>query len=180
MKKKGQFYLAAALIIIVLILSFAGISNYIGKRENVKIYDLKEELGIESSQVLDHGVYNEFNDSQINNLLGNFTETYSNYVETGLDLYFVFGNSDQLVIAGFTDLVTGTISYNSGESSSSSLTITKGVYNATFIDRPEKNEKIKVKVDKMDYEFDLNEFGQTFYFVISQKTKGGDIYVEKG
>ena len=48
--KEGQFYLAAAIVIIVLIVSFAGITNYIKRSEPVRIYDLKDELGIESGK----------------------------------------------------------------------------------------------------------------------------------
>jgi len=58
-QKRGQFYLIAALIIIAVIIGFAGISNYIQKKEVIKLYDLGEELGIESQNVLDFGTYNE-------------------------------------------------------------------------------------------------------------------------
>ena len=58
MKTKGQFYLMAAIVIIVVIISFAAVSNYAKKKAEIKIYDLGDELGIESEQVIDYGTYN--------------------------------------------------------------------------------------------------------------------------
>jgi len=178
MNKSGQFYLVAALVIIALIASFAGITNYIKKTGPVKIYDLKEELGIESGQVLDYGIYNEFDNDKTNELLKDFTENYSGYVEKGFSLYFVFGNADDLVIAGYKDLISGTVSYDLGDQRPA-LSITKGVYNSTTLDVP-VNRIVEVVIDDKEYTFNLNEKGQTFYFVIYQKTEGGNVYVEQG
>lgn len=178
MNKKGQFYLAAAIIIIAVIIGLAGVTNYLRKTDSVKIYDLKDELGIEGTEVLDHGIYNEYNNTEVNNLLKDFTGKYSDYIQKGFSLYFVFGNKDQLVIAAYKDLVTGTVSYQQGESQSI-LSITQGVYNATTIEKPTTDEVV-VKIDETEYSFDLKESGQNFYFVINQKTESGDIYVERG
>ena len=52
-QKRGQFYLIAALVIIAVIIGYAGISNYLEKKESIKLYNLGEELGIESENVLD-------------------------------------------------------------------------------------------------------------------------------
>jgi hypothetical protein len=175
--KSGQFYLAAAIVIILVIVGFVGVSNYLEKSEPVRIYDLKEELGIESGQVLDHGIYNEKNYSEMNDLLQSFSEDYSNYVEEGYDLYFVFGNENQLVIAGFKDLVAGTIGYEHGQSGFSELEIRRGVYNSTKVENPER--QVKINVGNREYPFELKS-RDNFYFVISQETEEGEIFTEVG
>jgi len=174
--KQGQFYLAAAIVIIVIIVGFAGVSNYLQRGEPVRIYDLKDELGVESGQVLDHGVYNE---RDINILLEDFTEKYSNYVEKGFSLYFVFGNKDKLVIAGYKDLVTGIVSINQG-GSTSVLELTQGVYSSETLENLDLTEdnKVEVDIEGNKYLFNLKE-GDNFYFVIYQKTEGGT-FVEQG
>lgn len=173
--KSGQFYLAAAVIIILGILGFAGVSTYLKQGEPVRIFDLRDELGIESSQVLDHGIYNEQNTTELNKLLRDFTQNYSSYVERGFSLYFVFGNEDELVIAGFRDLVAGEVSVGHGQSTSG-LTITRGVYNSTSIAQPP--QVINITVEGNYYDFELRE-GENFYFVIYQKTEEG-VFVEQG
>lgn len=179
MNRGGQFYLAAAVIIILVIIGFVGVSNYLQRGEPVRIYDLKDELGIEGGEVMDYGVYQEYNPEQTNELLKNFTQNYSSYVKKGFDLYFVFGNADKLVIAGYKDLITGRISLGQGETSSF-LQITKGVYNSTTIEDVELDEGkfVKVKIEDVEYKFELKK-GDNFYFVIYQKTSGGT-YVETG
>lgn len=175
----GQFYLAAAIVIIIIIVGFAGVSNYLQRGEPVRIYDLKDELGIESGQVLDHGVYKEYNTDETNELLKSFTQNYSHYVEKGFSLYFVFGNAEKLVIAGYKDLITGKVSVEHG-GSTSFLQITQGVYNSTTLTNPvlTENHKVNVLIEGNTYEFELKT-GDNFYFVIYQKTEGGT-FVEKG
>ena len=61
-QKRGQFYLVAAIVIISLIVGFSVVSNYATNKEVVKLYDLKEELGIESANVLKYGTYQSVTD----------------------------------------------------------------------------------------------------------------------
>ena len=162
--RRAQFYLTAAVIIILVIVSFAGFNNYISKTESLKIYDLKDELGIESGQVLDYGIYNEFNTEETNDLLQDFTQNYSEYVESGFNLYFVFGNKAKLVVAEFRDLVVGEIGIQHGQGGGlSKLHITRGVYNATVYNASDQDE-IFVNIEGQEYKFDL-EPGENFYFV---------------
>jgi len=78
--KKAQFYLLAAIIIIAVIIGFAGVSNFYKKREAVKVYDLGEELEIEGKNVLDYGTLNP---SEV--VLDDFTQQFSEYAEQGTE-----------------------------------------------------------------------------------------------
>ena len=102
--KRGQFYLMAALIIILLIIGFATISNYSKTKSYSKTYDLGEELEIESAQVLNHGIYNEeIGTEQMEGLLEGFIEEYSKIGSLD-ELYFVFGNAETIVFMGYQQL----------------------------------------------------------------------------
>jgi len=176
--KRGQFYLAAAAVIIVVIVAFAGVNNSINRDEPARIYDLKDELGIESGQVLDHGIYNELDTVDTNDLLEDFAINYSEYVEGEFNLYFVFGNEEELVVSSFTDLVVGEVGVqHGGGEETSKIKIKKRLHNSEVLDTKDK-EKITVDIEGNLYDFDLKA-GDNFYFLIYQKTQSGT-FVERG
>ena len=100
----GQFFLIAAVVIIVVIVSIATVSNYTQKKDVVKLYDLGQELGTESQQVLDYGTYNQLNDTQMNALMENFIQNYVSYVKESKNVYFVFGNKDKINVLGYQEI----------------------------------------------------------------------------
>ena len=132
MNKKGQFYLLAAIIIVAVIIGFAAVSNYAKKKSDVKIYDLGEELGIEGGQVLEFGTYKT---GDAGTKLGEFSELYTSYAGENKELYFIFGDENKITVATYADIISGTIAL-SGESTTSSLDITKQIYTTQNIDNP--------------------------------------------
>jgi len=153
--RRGQFYLIAALVIISVIIGYAGISNYLAKKESIKLYDLGEELGIESENVLDFGTYNEFNESEMETLLREFVETYAAYIEEGIEIYFIFGDADEITVVGYKELEE-----------------------VPFISAEIIEKKVIVTINGIEYEFKLKK-GENFYFVISQEIEG-EQYVVTG
>ena len=169
MKKKGQFYLIAAIIIITIILGFAVISNYSKKQSSIKVYDLAEELGIESRKVLDFGTYKEYDETEMSELLGNFIQSYIDYAGEERSLYFVFGNYDKITVVAYKDLTSGELSLE-GESP---LIITQGEHiSEEFFP---KGNKVEIIIDGLKFEFKLKP-GENFYFVIFQEI-GGEQHV---
>ncbi len=152
--RKGQFYLIAALIIITLIIGYAGVSNYLEKKESIKLYNLGEELGIESQNVLDYGIYNELEEEAMAILLEDFVKTYAAYIEEGIEITFIFGNPEKITVMGYRELEE--VPFISWE-------IT------------ESGKEVIVTINGIDYEFKLKP-GENFYFVISQDI-GGEQYV---
>ena len=140
--KRGQFYLMAAIIIITVIVGFVTISNYSRKKTSVKIYDLGEELGIESQNVLDYGTYTG------NDKLSDFLKQYSNYIDGGIDVYVITGNEDNLQVYKYSDGVEEQVT-----------------------DFTEEGGKVIITIEETDYQFDLTA-GENFYFVILQKIEG--------
>jgi hypothetical protein len=103
--RRGQFFLIAAVVIIVVIVSIVTIANYTQKKDDIKLYDLGEELGIESQQVLDYGTYNSLNESEMKELMENFIENYVNYAGEGKNIYFIFGNKYKINVIGYQDVL---------------------------------------------------------------------------
>jgi len=172
MKKRGQFYLIAAVIIIALIIGFVVIQNYSKERvEYTTIYGLEEGLEIESAKVLDYGIYSELNSTQMINLLKGFTEAYAEYAQ--LDrLYFIFGNSEQISVAGYHDLEDDTILVDIGGANATELIIKKKEYKKE--DYPAQETDITtviITINNIEYKFDLKP-GENFYFILMINFKG--------
>ncbi len=162
---KGQFYLIAAIIIIGLIIGFAAIKNYTQKKEVIKLYNLGEELGIESQNVLEYGTYNELNENDMEDLLTDFVESYADYAAEDRNLYFLFGNSKKFNFIVYQDLASE-VSVDIGEGI---RIIQTG--KSEFIPKDGKIEKVVIKIGDLAYDFDLEQ-GENFYFVISQEIEG--------
>ena len=164
MDKRGQFYLLATIIIIGLIFSFAAVINY-SQEKTVKNFDyLEYELNIESENVMDNAL---FNNKDIKETLINFTKIYSNYSEAD-NLYFIFGNIQNITIAGYQKLNNGKIFVNVG-SGNQELGLSKDVYNSK--DFFNSQEDIQVTVNNVVYDFSLSP-EENFYFILSKEING--------
>ena len=163
--KRGQFYLMAALIIILLIIGFATISNYSKTKSYSKIYN--EEIGTE----------------QMEGLLEGFIEEYSKIGSLD-ELYFVFGNAETIVFMGYQQLeeeLSFEIGTNDGDSSV--LKIRKDEVGYTELTGDSSG--IDIVSVLISYENEQNEYpfklksGENFYFILSQVVKE-EKYVEVG
>ena len=108
-KKSGQFFLIAAVVIIVVIVSVVTISNYTTKKQTTKLYDLGKELGIESQNVIDYGTYNSQSPDQIKTLMQTFIQNYHDYEEQDKNIYFVFGNNQNIYTIAYQDVSPGEV-----------------------------------------------------------------------
>ncbi len=170
--KSGQFYLAAAIVIIVVIVGFAAIQNYTQKQSSIKLYDIKDELGIEGGKVLDFGTYNVEDEEDKINLMLSFVSNYSQYAGEGKNLYFVFGNQNKIYVIKYEDIVSGSVSVSFGEEKSELKTFIKSEEIEAYT--PTEN-KVTITIGDLDYEFELKR-GENFYFIISQEV-GGEQHV---
>ncbi len=172
MNKRGQFYLLAAIIIIGVIIGFIAISNYAERRAAIKIYDLKEELQIESANVLDSGTYSELNETEMEVLIRDFIEQYASYEE---NLYFIYGDQYNITIIGYSELAAEVSVIEAG-GDPIPLILDGGeiTYEAT-------NSKIKeviIEIEGTEYKFDLKH-GENFYFIIYLEV-GEETYIDTG
>lgn len=167
MNRGGQFYLIAAIVIVAVIIGFAAVSNTSKRNEVVKIYDLGEELGIESSAVLDYGTVNP---DEID--LEDFSEQYNDYAEVeGRDMFFIFGGLDGVTIISYQEVLTGTINLGGQVIQ---ITETQGVIQ----NQDPRGNTIEVEIKGTTYTFELKE-GENFYFLIQQEV-GEEKHVIQG
>jgi len=171
--KRGQFYLIAAVVIIAVVVTVFTVSNYIERKESVQLYNLGEELGIESQNVLDYGTYNGFDENATRWLITNFVDSYVTYIGEGKNIYLIFGNKDTIKIMAYQII-----------NESVSVSIDNGVAQLVQIDSLGEGSqefsvgsmsKVVITIGGVVYEFQLKP-GENFYFVISQKI-GGEKYV---
>ena len=149
MRKRGQFYLITTILIISVIAGLILVTNYSQKKSNVDLDYLREELILESEKVIDHGLNNN---KDMKGLLTDFTTKYPNYSPAD-DFYFLFGNKDIMTIAGFKKLTSGSITANI-KGTEELFELTQGYYNSKDFSNPSEN--MIIKVDEIQYSFDLN------------------------
>jgi hypothetical protein len=164
MKRRGQFYLIAALVIILIIAGLAVVSNYARTTPNVTVYDLGKELGVEGPKVLEYGV---FQNENITELMDDFTDLFVTYSEEGKSIYFVYGNDEGITIASYDIENSGSV-----ELDNSRQILRERVKKTEDVD---VRDKAKVTVEGEDYSFDLKP-GENFYFIIKEE-RGDDVYV---
>jgi hypothetical protein len=160
--KKGQFYLIAAIIIIAAILGFAAVSNIVTKRSSVKVYDLREELEIESGEVLEYGVTSQQN---LEEVVNDFILKYEDYAGENRDLYFIYGDFNEVIIFTFRDIQVKTSIGNI----ETTTTVLKE--NITRLNIEEGTKEVVATINNIDYSFELKP-GQNFFFVISEEVEG--------
>jgi hypothetical protein len=168
MEKKGQFYLIAAIIIAMVIISLATITNYtVERRKPVKFYDLGSELSEESSRVIDYGIYNE---KDIPEIIENFTDEYFlNYTkekEKYSELVFIYGNQDDAKLATYTSEATGLILVTSGGTSLSISGVDKYAVNRISLGT---TNNVEVDILNVTYNFTIEDM-ENFLFIITKKT----------
>lgn len=165
--KRGQFFLAAAIIIVIILFGVFSVSNYVKKEEKKTIvYDLKKEFGLEGGKVIDWTIYHGEDSSEF---IKNWTILYMSEKERSLDNFVVvYGNSTSIFKVNLVE--TG------GASIGESWIVGNKIAQVTRLESEVEGEvekKIEVHVDSQVYKFDL-EPGKSFIFIIRE---GG--YFEK-
>lgn len=170
--KRGQFYLIGAVIIIMVIIGFFVVGNYAKKEEqNIKIYDVAEELKVETGSVYDYGIYNPLV-LPLPELVEDWTEKYYTYSSLGgnvEDWVFVYGNEAHMDAIFFTMASAGSVSINTGGSTDTKIEIIKPQKKKKEDIGGVTDDKVSVKFKNFTHEFKLKS-GENFYFVIK---KGG-------
>ncbi len=177
MNKRGQFYIIAAIIIVVAVAGIASVNTYVSVTPKPRsIESMGTELREEGFRIIDYGIYNKEN---ITRLLNDFTDNYASYFlkKTGnANAIFVYGNTTDLFSAKFDNIGTGRISATIGSHGTNWDMYTNFV-NRTKITPSNAGDKVTVTIFNKDYDFDIRN-NEMFYFVIVQE-KEGEVYIEK-
>jgi hypothetical protein len=164
--KKGQFYLIAAIIIIIVLVGFFAVSNkLISRPQETQTYELSKNLNVEGEQVINHGVFNQKN---LTYLLDSFTESYAKYINEDSDVYFTYldKSRENLNIVAYQRVNTGGVSIDLG--GGQSVEITTDSREIPFrVSQPinPTQRTYNISVGGNYYYIILNE-GENFFFVI--------------
>jgi hypothetical protein len=176
--KSGQFFLISAVVIIVVIVSVITISNYTSKKDEVKLYDLGQEMGIESQQVIDSGTYSGLSDEEMATLMENFAKNYVNYIEEDKNIYFIFGNQEQVHVLGYQEVQAEDVCVRLNQNPAdvkkclpTELIEMGKTTNFPSVKGSLNINKVIIRIGDTDYQFNLKS-GENFYFVIWEEIKG--------
>ena len=188
--KKAQFYLIAAILIVISISGIIGIKNYaVTKEEPTRIRDLSSELKEETARVVDYGIYNA--DGVCEGVITG-SKCIEDFIEAKLPNYFlqstynasvifVYGNKENLNFATYEEEGLGDVSASFGSSSINWGSTLVGVVNKTTKINV-LSDDVTVNVLGNSYKFNLPKESEgdkkVFYFVIAQE-KDGERYIEK-
>ncbi len=176
--KRGQFYILAALIIVLTVSGIASIGTYaITKPEARKIQDISSELNEEGSRIVDYGIYNS---EILIDLLDNFADTeYAPYFlkkTENTDIVFIYGNKANLQAVTYNEASTGTISATIGGGTANWEMVEPFAERTSVIDTDGDNI-ITIELLGKTFEFELKD-NEMFYFIIAQE-KDGETYIER-
>ncbi len=163
LNKSGQFYLIAAIVIITLIVGFFLVSNSSKKKEQVRVYELSDQLKIEGQKVVDYSIANN------NQKIKEFTKNFSDYAGRDISITYVIGNYST---SGVSTVINNleVFRYNS---SGQFENVSYYVVNNLAIG----GGNLTLPLNGINYSFVVYP-SENFYFVMTQ-TLNGEIYVAR-
>jgi hypothetical protein len=174
MKKRGQFYLIAAIVIIGFLIGLSVVTNYVVEhRESFQSQDLSEELKLESQNIINSGISQDRN---IELLVKEFAEQYAGYLGQGQDVIFVYGNEETLD-QGYLNYVSlfqvqNSVSLNIGNSRSEVSVDVRQIKSDKIMGLTlTSGDQVTISIDDVNYDFDLRQ-GENFYFVVKKPIEG--------
>jgi hypothetical protein len=163
MNKRGQFYLIAAIVIITIAVGFIIVSNTASSQQTPNIYNLRDEIKIESSKTISYGLNNQFTQIQTQGTLINFSNQYINNSQNN-NFYFILGNTTNVTFVSYQSSYSN-VSLN-GVDYTNNIGVGK-VYIQSFV--PQNN--VVIGVNGNLYTFILNS-GTNFNFILFSNIRG--------
>ena len=192
MNKRGQFFLLAAVIISVVVLSLGITTNQaISRDEPSNFYDFSYEVTREIGSVIDYEIYSGFDDSAD---LDEFVELLSDDIKersSDSEFIFIYGNEDGVKLKSYGN---NKISIGgetvSDENKSNDVICFKGscqkisndlgsfVDGSYILSNQSSNGDLLVELSGNEFNFPISEKKQVLF--IMQKNVDGDKYVSVG
>lgn len=192
-KRKAQFYIIGAVVIVVVLASLITIVNYIRTQpEPVKFYDLSNQLSYETSNIINYGIVN--NEEDINKTINNFIKNdflpYVKQKDPDIELIYIYGNSSSLTLVNYGKeaiIAENKSIFGGGGNTNSTISIEIGGERAektivqaskyfqpfTMLLKPSRT--VTLLVNNKPYTFVLT--GKEQFFAIMTAKKEGDVYV---
>jgi len=178
--KKGQFYLVAAIIIVMVISGIVSVRTYaVMKSEPRQIRDISSELREEGMRIVDYGIFQgegiDIRNDRITEFIDDKYGPYFLKKTENSNIFFVYGNKDEINYARYDYAFTGDVFSSIGGVSSTWETSRPYLHIQTTTISP--GEVLEVTLDGRDYEFKIRD-NEMFYFLITQEREG-EVYVER-
>jgi len=175
MQKRGQFYLIATALIVLIIFGLVSISNAaIVQPRPVKFYDLSQDYSAETARVIDYGIYNKISSNvNISEKIKNISGTFASSAfakDPNVRLLYIYGNQSSIDAEGLS-VTGGSIDFCSAESCS-----TNEVWNSKGLEKTnytKNGNNITVILGGNEYLFTLTG-NDNFYFVIQTITPANE------
>ena len=170
--KRGQFYLIAAIFIILIMFGTTSIATQASvKPEPRTIKDLGDELNRETYKIIEHGVVLE---KELTPLIESFSkEDMAKYIlknSEDASIVFVYGKEEGYNAIAVENKGIGAITIGGSELENKKLNFREG--------EPEKEgDFLELKVNDILYKFKIKP-NEMFYFLIV-KSREGEIFIER-
>jgi len=174
--KRGQFYLIAAIFIILIMFGTTSIATQaLVKPEPRTIKDLGDELNRETYKIIEHGVVKS---ADLNKLIENFSgKDMGEYIlknSEDASIVFVYGNKDDYNAIAIDNEGIGKITI--GDTGGFKTKVHRGKKEPLTTDSSGKF--LELKVDKIPYKFKIKP-NEMFYFLIVKSTREGEVFIER-
>jgi len=163
-KKRGQFYLVAAILIISILAGFVAVTNYTKTPSTIDLTEIKGELDIEIGNFLDYVISNDLSAVNSNEKFTNFSSIYVEKIGDKKNILFLFGDSSSIKVNG----VHSESSENISIDHSGSYILLGETFDETY---SLTNTNILIKDGEDVYSFEILE-GKNFYYLVSKLEEG--------
>lgn len=171
MKKRGQIYIVAAIILIAFLIGVVAISNTISRLETQNIEEESAELSYEIQKIFDTS---SDDDERFERLI-EFADDYSETSGAPIDFYFISSDFDTFGSNNLIVYDSSNKSTNIDEDTSvlnilPNEKVPKGKIGKKELEFDNGKQKITIETDDIDYEVPLGNSG--FHYIISKDVKG--------
>jgi len=162
--RRGQFYLVAAIVIISVSVGFIVISNSVSSSQTPNILYQRDEMKIESANVITNALNNQLSGIQLTNNLADYSQRYI-HLSRDENFYFAFGNSTNMTFMAYQAYFSNVTLYNQID-----YTNLVGVGN-TYITNFAPGNNVTININGASYIFPISP-GENFNFVLTSYAGG--------
>ncbi len=173
--KRGQFYLIAAIFIILIMFGTTSIATQASvKPEPRTIKDLGDELNRETYKIIEHGVVK---DTNLTNLIESFSgKDMGEYIlknSEDASIVFVYGNEGDYNAIAIDNEGIGKITI--GDTGGFETKVHRGKKEP--LTKDSSGKFLELEVNKIPYKFKIKP-NEMFYFLIV-KSREGEVFIER-
>lgn len=179
MKNRGQFFLIASFVVIIVMSGFATL--YVKaqfNKDDQATYDLSKELFQEGAQVIDHGVFNALSQAELEKNIINISNFYS-ASDPDREIIIVYGNESKIEALQYEKESYGSVGLSAGNDNGAGQEIKRKTIKK-LENIPISGQTITIKVNEKDqYKFELKK-GQNLFIILKKSTETEQFVSVKG